>query len=411
MPSENASDGIRYKVILIMTPQVLTILGSTGSIGESTLDVVSRHPEKFRVFALAGHKQVEKLAAQCQTFRPEYAVVADAEHAARLEALLKRDGTATQVLHGAQALVDVASADEVSGVMCAIVGAAGLPSALAAAQKGKTIYLANKETLVVSGALFMETARANGAAVLPIDSEHNAIFQVLPRDYTGRLNEHGIRSIILTASGGPFLTADLGTFDSITPAQAVKHPNWSMGRKISVDSATMINKGLELIEAHWLFNCPPDKLEVVIHPQSVIHSMVRYRDGSVLAQLGNPDMRTPIAYCLGLPERIDSGVGDLDFDTLSALTFQKPDFDRFPCLKLAYEAMNAGGAAPCVLNAANEAAVAAFLDGQIKFTDIAKTVAHCLSQDFSDDLGNIENLLAQDAVTRRQAQEFIAALR
>lgn len=394
-----------------MTQQVLTILGSTGSIGESTLDVVSRHPEKFRVFALAGHKQVEKLAAQCRTFRPEYAVVADAEHAARLEALLKRDGTATQVLHGAQALVDVASADEVSGVMCAIVGAAGLPSALAAAQKGKTIYLANKETLVVSGALFMETARANGAAVLPIDSEHNAIFQVLPRDYTGRLNEHGIRSIILTASGGPFLTADLGTFDSITPAQAVKHPNWSMGRKISVDSATMMNKGLELIEAHWLFNCPPDKLEVVIHPQSVIHSMVRYRDGSVLAQLGNPDMRTPIAYCLGLPERIDSGVGDLDFDALSALTFQKPDFNRFPCLKLAYEAMNAGGAAPCVLNAANEAAVAAFLDGQIKFTDIAKTVAHCLAQDFSDDLGNIENLLAQDAVTRRQAQEFIAALR
>ena len=410
MPSENASDGIRYKVILIMTPQVLTILGSTGSIGESTLDVVSRHPEKFRVFALAGHKQVEKLAAQCQTFRPEYAVVADAEHAARLEALLKRDGTATQVLHGAQALVDVASADEVSGVMCAIVGAAGLPSALAAAQKGKTIYLANKETLVVSGALFMETARANGAAVLPVDSEHNAIFQVLPRDYTGRLNEHGIRSIILTASGGPFLTTDLSTFDSITPAQAVKHPNWSMGRKISVDSATMMNKGLELIEAHWLFNCPPDKLEVVIHPQSVIHSMVRYRDGSVLAQLGNPDMRTPIAYCLGLPERIDSGVGDLDFDALSALTFQKPDFDRFPCLKLAYEAMNAGGAAPCVLNAANEAAVAAFLDGQIKFTDIAKTVAHCLAQDFSDDLGNIENLLEQDAVTRRQAQEFIAAL-
>ena len=393
-----------------MIPQVLTILGSTGSIGESTLDVVSRHPEKFRVFALAGHKQVEKLAAQCRTFRPEYAVVADAEHAARLEAMLKRDGTATQVLYGAQALVDVVSADEVSGVMCAIVGAAGLPSALAAAQKGKTIYLANKETLVVSGALFMETARANGAAVLPIDSEHNAIFQVLPRDYTGRLNEHGIRSIILTASGGPFLTADLGTFDSITPAQAVKHPNWSMGRKISVDSATMMNKGLELIEAHWLFNCPPDKLEVVIHPQSVIHSMVRYRDGSVLAQLGNPDMRTPIAYCLGLPERIDSGVGDLDFDALSALTFQKPDFDRFPCLKLAYEAMNAGGAAPCVLNAANEAAVAAFLDGQIKFTDIAKTVAHCLAQDFSDDLGNIENLLAQDAVTRRQAQEFIAAL-
>ena len=391
-----------------MTQQVLTILGSTGSIGESTLDVVSRHPEKFRVFALAGHRQVDKLAAQCKQFRPEYAVVGDAGHAAELEKKLKQEGISTQVLYGAQALIDVASADEVSGVMCAIVGAAGLPSALAAAQKGKTIYLANKETLVVSGALFMETARQNGAAVLPIDSEHNAIFQVLPRDYTGRLNEHGINSIILTASGGPFLNTDLSTFDSITPEQAVKHPNWSMGRKISVDSASMMNKGLELIEAHWLFNCPPEKLEVVIHPQSVIHSMVRYRDGSVLAQLGNPDMRTPIAYCLGLPERIDSGVGELDFGALSALTFQKPDFDRFPCLKLAYQAMNAGGAAPCVLNAANEVAVAAFLDKRIKFTDIAQVVAHCLAQDFSDGHHDIESLLAQDAQTRRQAEAFIS---
>ena len=390
-----------------MIQQVLTILGSTGSIGESTLDVVSRHPEKFRVFALAGHRQVDKLAAQCKQFRPEYAVVGDAGHAAELEKKLKQEGIDTQVLYGAQALIDVASANEVSGVMCAIVGAAGLPSALAAAQKGKTIYLANKETLVVSGALFMETARQNGATVLPIDSEHNAIFQVLPRDYTGRLNEHGINSIILTASGGPFLNTDLSTFDSITPEQAVKHPNWSMGRKISVDSASMMNKGLELIEAHWLFNCPPEKLEVVIHPQSVIHSMVRYRDGSVLAQLGNPDMRTPIAYCLGLPERIDSGVGELDFGALSALTFQKPDFDRFPCLKLAYQAMNAGGAAPCVLNAANEVAVAAFLDKRIKFTDIAKVVAHCLAQDFSDGRHDIESLLAQDAQTRRQAEAFI----
>ena len=390
-----------------MTQQVLTILGSTGSIGESTLDVVSRHPEKFRVFALAGHRQVDKLAAQCKQFRPEYAVVGDADHAAELEKKLKQEGINTQVLYGAQALINVASADEVSGVMCAIVGAAGLPSALAAAQKGKTIYLANKETLVVSGALFMETARQNGATVLPIDSEHNAIFQVLPRDYTGRLNEHGINSIILTASGGPFLNTDLSTFDSITPEQAVKHPNWSMGRKISVDSASMMNKGLELIEAHWLFNCPPEKLEVVIHPQSVIHSMVRYRDGSVLAQLGNPDMRTPIAYCLGLPERIDSGVGELDFSALSALTFQKPDFDRFPCLKLAYQAMNAGGAAPCVLNAANEVAVAAFLDKRIKFTDIAQVVAHCLAQDFSDGHHDIESLLAQDAQTRRQAEAFI----
>ena len=390
-----------------MTQQVLTILGSTGSIGESTLDVVSRHPERFRVFALAGHRQVDKLAAQCKQFRPEYAVVGGAGHAAELEKKLKQEGVSTQVLYGSQALIDVASAEEVSGVMCAIVGAAGLPSALAAAQKGKTIYLANKETLVVSGALFMETARQNSATVLPIDSEHNAIFQVLPRDYTGRLNEHGINSIILTASGGPFLNTDLSTFDSITPEQAVKHPNWSMGRKISVDSASMMNKGLELIEAHWLFSCLPEKLEVVIHPQSVIHSMVRYRDGSVLAQLGNPDMRTPIAYCLGLPERIDSGVGELDFGALSALTFQKPDFDRFPCLKLAYQAMNAGGAAPCVLNAANEVAVAAFLDKRIKFTDIAKVVAHCLAQNFSDGRHDIEGLLAQDAQTRRQAEAFI----
>ncbi|MDO5069279.1 1-deoxy-D-xylulose-5-phosphate reductoisomerase [Neisseria sp. Dent CA1/247] len=393
-----------------MTQHVLTILGSTGSIGESTLDVVSRHPEKFRIFALAGHKQVHKLAAQCERFKPQFAVVADAEHAAALEQLLESAECNTEVLYGPQALIDIAAADEVDGVMAAIVGAAGLPSALAAARKGKTIYLANKETLVVSGALFMETARANGAKILPVDSEHNAIYQVLPHDYSGRLNAHGIQSIVLTASGGPFLDTDLATFDHITPAQAVKHPNWSMGQKISVDSATMMNKGLELIEAHWLFNCPPDKLEVVIHPQSVIHSMVRYLDGSVLAQMGNPDMRTPIAYCLGLPERLESGVGALNFGTLSALTFREPDFKRFPCLKLAYEAMETGGGAPCVLNAANEEAVAAFLAGKIRFTDIARIVSHCLEQGFSDGIGDIDSLLAQDALTRIQAQKGISAL-
>ena len=387
--------------------QTLTILGSTGSIGVSTLDVVARHPDRFQIYALAGHRQINKLAQQCAQHWPKIAIVANKDLALKLQLLIQHTSPDTQILYGEQALIDAATAPEVTGVMCAIVGAAGLPSALAAARHGKTIYLANKETLVVSGALFMETARQNGATVLPIDSEHNAIFQVLPRDYTGRLNEHGINSIILTASGGPFLNTDLSTFDSIMPEQAVKHPNWSMGRKISVDSASMMNKGLELIEAHWLFNCPPEKLEVVIHPQSVIHSMVRYRDGSVLAQLGNPDMRTPIAYCLGLPERIDSGVGELDFGTLSALTFQKPDFDRFPCLKLAYQAMNAGGAAPCVLNAANEVAVAAFLDKHIKFTDIAQVVAHCLAQDFSDGHHDIESLLAQDAQTRRQAEAFI----
>ena len=393
-----------------MSIQVLTVLGSTGSIGVNTLDVVARHPDRFRIFALAGHKQTAKLARQCIQFRPDFAVVADESAAADLKAILTAEGCPTEVLSGRQALIDVASAGEVDGVMCAIVGAAGLPSALAAAQKGKTIYLANKETLVVAGELFMETARTNGARVLPVDNEHNAVFQVLPRDYEAGLDVHGIDSIILTASGGPFLDKDLTEFDSITPEQAVKHPNWSMGRKISVDSATMMNKGLELIEAHWLFACPPDKLEVVIHPQSVVHSMVRYLDGSVLAQMGNPDMRTPIAYCLGLPERISSGVAPLDFETLSALTFRRPDLRRFPCLRLAYEAMNAGGMAPCVLNAANETAVGAFLNKEIRFTDIAPVIAHCLEQKFSDGLNNLESLLAQDGYARKQARDYINGL-
>ena len=394
-----------------MSQQVLTILGSTGSIGVSTLDVVARHPEKFRIFALAGHTQVAKLAAQCVQFQPQYAVVTDEGHAEALAKMLAASACRTEVLYGAQALIDVASAEEVSGVMAAIVGAAGLPSALAAAKAGKTIYLANKETLVVAGALFMQAATESGAKVLPVDSEHNAIYQVLPHDYQGRLNAHGIESIVLTASGGPFLNTDLAEFAGITPAQAVKHPNWNMGQKISVDSATMMNKGLELIEAHWLFNCPPEKLEVVIHPQSVIHSMVRYRDGSVLAQMGKPDMRTPIAYCLGLPDRIESGVGALDFGSLSGLTFCEPDFSRFPCLKLAYDAMKAGGGAACVLNAANEEAVAAFLAGRIRFTDIERVVAESLDKNVSDGLHDIGSLLAQDAQTRSHAQQYIAALR
>ena len=389
--------------------QVLTILGATGSIGVSTLDVVARHPEKFEVFALAGHRQTAKLAEQCCSFRPRYAVVADEASAAELKQHLSLAGVETEVLHGSEALIDVATAAEVTGVMAAIVGAVGLPPTLAAAAAGKTIYLANKETLVVSGALFMETAHRSGAQVLPIDSEHNAIYQVLPENYTGSLHAHGIQSIILTASGGPFLETDLSAFDRITPAQAVKHPNWSMGQKISVDSASMMNKGLELIEAHWLFNCPPEQLEVVIHPQSVIHSMVRYLDGSVLAQMGNPDMRTPIAYCLGLPERIDSGVGRLDFSRMGDLTFREPDFKRFPCLKLAYQAMHAGGAAPCILNAANEEAVAAFLNHQIRFTDIAQVVEHSLSAVDAGETGSLEGLLEQDRAARSVAQQFIAA--
>lgn len=386
--------------------QSLTILGSTGSIGTSTLDVVARHPERFRIFALSGHSQTAKLAEQCLAFRPQYAVTANEAQAAELRTHLAAAGCQTEVLHGEQALCDIAAAPETDGVMAAIVGAAGLPPTLAAARAGKTIYLANKETLVVSGSLFMQTAAQSGARILPVDSEHNAIYQVLPPE-KGYLKHNGVQSIILTASGGPFLHTDLADFPAITPEQAVKHPNWQMGRKISVDSATMMNKGLELIEAHWLFNCPPEKLETVIHPQSVVHSMVRYADGSVLAQMGTPDMRTPIAYCLGLPERIASGVPPLDFAALSALTFETPDYRRFPCLELAYQAMQVGGGVPCVLNAANEIAVAAFLAGRIRFTDIAHTVQHCLEQDFSGSHHSLEGLLDLDAAARRAAEAFV----
>lgn len=386
--------------------QSLTILGSTGSIGTSTLDVVARHPERFRIFALSGHSQTAKLAEQCLAFRPQYAVTANEAQAAELRTHLAAAGCQTEVLHGEQALCDIAAAPETDGVMAAIVGAAGLPPTLAAARAGKTLYLANKETLVVSGSLFMQTAAQSGARILPVDSEHNAIYQVLPPE-KGYLKHNGVQSIILTASGGPFLHTDLADFPAITPEQAVKHPNWQMGRKISVDSATMMNKGLELIEAHWLFNCPPEKLETVIHPQSVVHSMVRYADGSVLAQMGTPDMRTPIAYCLGLPERIASGVPPLDFAALSALTFETPDYRRFPCLELAYQAMQAGGGVPCVLNAANEIAVAAFLANRIRFTDIAHTVRHCLEQDFSGSHHSLEGLLDLDAAARRAAEAFV----
>ena len=386
--------------------QSLTILGSTGSIGTSTLDVVTRHPERFRIFALSGHSQTAKLAEQCLAFRPQYAVTANEAQAAELRTHLAAAGCQTEVLHGEQALCDIAAAPETDGVMAAIVGAAGLPPTLAAARAGKTLYLANKETLVVSGSLFMQTAAQSGARILPVDSEHNAIYQVLPPE-KGYLKHNGVQSIILTASGGPFLHTDLADFPAITPEQAVKHPNWQMGRKISVDSATMMNKGLELIEAHWLFNCPQEKLETVIHPQSVVHSMVRYADGSVLAQMGTPDMRTPIAYCLGLPERIASGVPPLDFAALSALTFETPDYRRFPCLELAYQAMQAGGGVPCVLNAANEIAVAAFLANRIRFTDIAHTVRHCLEQDFSGSHHSLEGLLDLDAAARRAAEAFM----
>ena len=392
--------------------QVISILGATGSIGDSTLDIVRRHRDQYAVFALAGNRQWQKLLELCVEFQPRYVVVMDEDVALSLKQGLQAASCATEVLLGQEGLCEIASATEVTMVMAAIVGAAGLPSAMAAAKAGKTILLANKETLVVSGQLFMDTVREHGARVLPVDSEHNAVFQVLPQELTqhGRpitqdLADFGIQGIILTASGGPFWQRDVATMQNITPKEAVKHPNWSMGQKISVDSASMMNKGLELIEARWLFNAKPSELTAVIHPQSVIHSMVRYRDGSVLAQLGTPDMRTPIAYCMGEPKRMDSGVTPLDFTTLSQLTFAEPDLERFPCLRLAMEALASGGDAPCVLNAANEVAVAAFLQQQIGFTDIARVVEQVLAEANTQISHNIDDLLAKDAWARVAAQQ------
>ena len=392
--------------------QVISILGATGSIGDSTLDIVRRHRDQYEVFALAGNRQWQKLLELCVEFQPRYVVVMDEDVALSLKQGLQAASCATEVLLGQEGLCEIASATEVTMVMAAIVGAAGLPSAMAAAKAGKTIWLANKEALVVSGQLFMDTVREHGARVLPVDSEHNAVFQVLPQELTqhGRpitqdLADFGIQGIILTASGGPFWQRDVATMQNITPKEAVKHPNWSMGQKISVDSASMMNKGLELIEARWLFNAKPSELTAVIHPQSVIHSMVRYRDGSVLAQLGTPDMRTPIAYCMGEPKRMDSGVTPLDFTTLSQLTFAEPDLERFPCLRLAMEALASGGDAPCVLNAANEVAVAAFLQQQIGFTDIARVVEQVLAEANTQISHNIDDLLAKDAWARVAAQQ------
>ncbi|MFZ9238026.1 MAG: 1-deoxy-D-xylulose-5-phosphate reductoisomerase [Burkholderiaceae bacterium] len=383
--------------------QSLTILGATGSIGVSTLDVVARHPDRYRVFALTGQTRVDLLATQCAQFHPEVAVVGSAEAAAQLQALIKRDGLGTEVLFGEQALCEVASSASCDTVMAAIVGAAGLRPSLAAAHAGKKLLLANKEALVISGQLFMDAVASSGAVLLPIDSEHNAIFQCLPIGYQRVPPQHGIRKILLTASGGPFLDRDLASFDSITPEQAIAHPNWSMGRKISVDSATMMNKGLEVIEAHWLFGASAAQIEVVIHPQSVIHSMVAYADGSVLAQLGNPDMRTPIAHALAYPERIDSGVDAIDLARIGQLDFRKPDFLRFPCLQLAFDVLQSGGCAPAVLNAANEIAVQAFLDGRIGFSRIAQLIAETLHRVPSAAVDTLDSLLAQDQAARAQA--------
>ena len=361
--------------------QHITVLGATGSIGLSTLDVIARHPDRYQVFALTGFSRIAELEALCVKHKPRYAVVPDAVVAHQLQVSLRAAGLVTEVLHGAQSLCEVAAHADVDVVMAAIVGAAGLPPTLAAAEAGKKVLLANKEALVMSGALFMQAVKRGGAVLLPIDSEHNAIFQCLPGDYARGLQQVGVRRVLLTASGGPFREMPLDQLHAVTPEQACAHPNWSMGRKISVDSASMMNKGLELIEACWLFDASPAQIEVVVHPQSVIHSLVDYVDGSVLAQLGNPDMRTPISHALAWPERIDSGVAPLDLFAIARLDFQVPDEQRFPCLRLAREAAQAGGTAPAMLNAANEVAVAAFLERRIRFPEIASIIVCCTPLD------------------------------
>lgn len=389
-----------------MSMQRLAILGSTGSIGTSTLDVAARHPDRFRVFALTAHRSVERLFEQCVAFLPEVAVVGDAHSAAELERKLRAARLKTEVAYGAQALSAVASAAGCDTVVAAIVGGAGLASSLAAARAGKKILLANKEALVMSGALFMRSVAQHGATLLPLDSEHNAIFQCLG---TSACTE--VERIILTASGGPFLQRDLDTLDEVTPEQACKHPNWVMGRKISVDSASMMNKALETIEARWLFDMPPERIEVLIHPQSVIHSMVAYADQSVLAQLGHPDMRTPIAHALAYPERVDSGVAPLDFSRLGHLSFHAPDLARFPCLRLGLEVLRDGCTASVTLNAANEIAVEAFLQEQLRFTDIAKVVEQTLQRlPALAAAASLEDILAADELARATARQFIAQL-
>jgi len=387
--------------------QNLTILGSTGSIGTSTLDVVARHPDKFRIIALTANCQTDLLFRQCQQFKPRYAVMLDENAATQLRARLREAGLAVEVLSGAAALEQVSISPEVDTVMAAIVGAAGLHPTLAAARAGKKILLANKETLVMAGNVFMDAVHVSGSALLPIDSEHNAIFQALPRGYDGDLARNGVRRILLTASGGPFRNTPLNELQNVTPEQACAHPNWSMGKKISVDSASMMNKGLEVIEAHWLFNAGADDIQVVVHPQSVIHSLVEYVDGSVLAQLGNPDMRTPIAYGLAWPERIDSGVAPLDLFKVATMNFEAPDFSRFPCLALAYQALRAAGTAPAILNAANEVAVAAFLDKQIPFLSIPRVIEAVLDALPVGTISSLDDVLAADADARRAAQQQI----
>ena len=390
-----------------MSPQNITVLGSTGSIGVSTLDVIRRHPERYRAFALCAHSQVDKLFEQCQVFRPVYAVVRDAALADVLRGRCQQAGLTVEVLSGVESLEYVSRLPEVDAVMAAIVGAAGLRPTLAAARAGKRILLANKEVLVMAGELFMQTVRASGAVMLPVDSEHNAIFQALPPDFHRGLSACGVRRILLTASGGPFRNTPLSALHDVTPEAACAHPNWVMGRKISVDSATMMNKGLEVIEARWLFDAAPAQIQVVVHPQSVIHSAVDYADGSVLAQLGNPDMRTPIAYAMSWPERIDAGVEPLDLFKIGRLDFYEPDFERFRCLQLAYDVLHAGGTAPAILNAANEIAVAAFLEGALPFLGIPRLNEAVLQAVPVGEADSLEEVCAADAAARALATSMI----
>lgn len=383
--------------------QNLTILGSTGSVGVSTLDVVARNPLHFQVTALTAKSQIDALYDQCCRFSPCYAVVLDEIAAHRLQQKLRNTGSSTEVLCGVHALERVAALPEVTTVVAGIVGIAGLRATLAAARSGKKILLANKESLVTAGSLFMSAVRASGAELLPIDSEHNAIFQSLPASRSGSLVDHGVRRILLTASGGPFRKLPIAKLAQVTPEQAIAHPNWVMGRKISVDSATMMNKGLEIIEAHWLFAADPEIIEVVIHPQSVVHSLVEYCDGSVIAQLGNPDMRTPIAHALGYPERIASGADFLDLAKIGSLQFETPDFSRFPCLRLAYDALRAGSTAVIALNAANEVAVAEFLERRIGFLDIPALIEKVLTATSARDILSIEDVEDIDRQARSDA--------
>jgi 1-deoxy-D-xylulose-5-phosphate reductoisomerase len=387
--------------------QNITILGSTGTIGQQTLDVVARHPDRFCVYALAANSSVEHLFKQCLIYKPKYAVLLDVASAKMLRDKLTAENSQTTVLTGMDGLEQVSSDGDVDVVMAAIVGAAGLKPALAAAKAGKKILLANKETLVMAGSLFMQAVKDGNATLLPIDSEHNAIFQVMPPKQYALLEGGGVRKIILTASGGPFRKYTHSQLQQVTTELALKHPNWVMGAKITIDSATLMNKGLEVIEAHWLFNANPDQIEVVVHPQSVIHSMVEYVDGSVLAQLGNPDMRTPIAYGLGFPERVESGVTSLNLIEIAKLEFEQPDVERFPCLRLAYDALKLGGTASTILNAVNEVAVGAFLNKKIHFLDISNVIEQALNSIPTMPVNSLGQLIEVDTEARSFARAWL----